>query len=115
MRQGKPARNRASRSGVVLYGLALAAILSWALFPVAAVALSSAIAAMAGCTLDESGAHPCTVLGREAGGWLVTLFTLGWLALVTLPTGAAALLLWCAVVAVHLLVLLWRRRGTGRS
>lgn len=115
MQQVSSARQTRPRSMVGLYAIALAAILIWALFPVAAIALSSAIAEMAGCTLNEAGAHPCIVLGHDIGGWLVTLFTLGWLGIVTLPTGAIALALWCVMAVGHAAVWLWQRRKGSPS
>lgn len=83
----------------------LAAVL-WVLFtfgPLLGVLVASAVANAHGCRLDESGAHPCVVAGRDVGGLLAGLFVLGWLMLVTLPVGAligvAGVVVWLARLA----------------
>lgn len=62
--------------------------------PIICVLIASGIAGHYNCVLDESGAHPCMVGGRDIGGTLVTLFVTGWLMLLTLPTGGTALLIY---------------------
>lgn len=75
----------------------------WVLFtfgPLLGVLLAPAVATAHGCRLDESGAHPCVVAGRDVGGLLAVLFVLGQVMLVTLPVGAmvgvAGVVLWQA-------------------
>lgn len=53
-----------------------------------------------GCQLDEGSAHPCIVLGRDRGDRHYILFVLGWLGLITLPTGAIALVVFSVVVLI---------------
>lgn len=88
---------------------ALAVILAFALFPVASVVASSALADAAACRLDEADSHPCIIFGADWGDVLSTVFVLGWLGLVTLPLGAAALLAW--LVGATALWLKGRRGG----
>jgi nitrate reductase NapE component len=90
------------------YLLALFAILVFALWPVATVALSSWLAQANGCMLDEGNVHPCMIGGSDWGPALYTMFVLGWFMLATVPIGAFALAAWLLVIVVHYLV--WRRR-----
>ena len=53
--------------------------------------IASAIAAGAGCQLDEGGVNSCVVFGMDIGGLLAGLFVMGWFGLITLPTGFLAL------------------------
>lgn len=62
----------------------------WGLFtfgPLLSAFLASWIAELNGCQVNEGGAYPCLVAGRDIGGTLAFLFTLGWLALITIPVG----------------------------
>jgi hypothetical protein len=52
------------------------------------------IGELLGCTVNEAGAHPCTLLGVDIGTILGLLFVFGWLALITLPLGAFLILVW---------------------
>jgi hypothetical protein len=49
--------------------------------------------------LDESGVHPCPCLGVDVGEPLTVLFVMGWLALITLPTGLLAMFAFLIVMA----------------
>lgn len=52
------------------------------------------IGELLGCTVNEAGAHPCTVLGVNIGEILSIPFVFGWVALITLPLGAFLILEW---------------------
>ena len=54
-----------------------------------------------GCQVDEANAHPCMVLGHDIGGLLYDLGVMGWLMLVTIPTGAFALLIFTLVLVAN--------------
>ncbi len=87
----------------------LAAIVLFALLPIISVMASSGIAALGDCQLNEARTHPCVIVGVDVGGLLTFMFITGWLALMTVPIGAVALLVWLAVAIV--LVLRARRMG----
>ena len=76
------------------------------LVPVVSVALSSALASAAGCTLNEVSAHPCLILGRDWGDALQSMFVMGWLMLITVPAGAFGLV----VLVIGLVRLIAGRR-----
>ncbi|WP_398484782.1 hypothetical protein [Tardiphaga sp.] len=87
----------------------LVAIVLFALLPIISVMASSGIAALGDCQLNEARAHPCEIIGVDVGGLLAFMFVAGWLALMTVPIGAVALLVWLAVAIV--LALRARRMG----
>ncbi len=72
--------------------------------PIIAVLLSTAIASLGGCRLDEASAHPCVVAGFDIGEALSAMFITGWLAVGTLPLLGMAALVWAAVELGHLFV-----------
>jgi hypothetical protein len=91
---------------------ALIAILLFALLPIISVMVSSGIASLASCQLNEAASHSCVVLGVDIGGLLTLMFVAGWLALATVPAGGAALLIWILIA----IVLVFRaRRAKGRA
>jgi hypothetical protein len=55
--------------------------------PLLSVAISSAVAHYCGCELNEGTSNPCQLWGVEIGDALYNLFVIGWLSLVTIPTG----------------------------
>jgi hypothetical protein len=69
-------------------------------FPVICVMASSTFARTLGCTLNEGDVHPCPFLGVDLGGALYALFVSGWFGLLTIPLGAALLLMWLAAAIV---------------
>ncbi|WJH39875.1 hypothetical protein N7E02_24720 [Aliirhizobium terrae] len=69
---------------------------------------AGAIADAAGCQLDESRTYPCVIGGTDYGETLYGLGVLGWLMLITIPYGAAALGLWLIILVVHLIVRFYR-------
>ncbi|HEX9952225.1 MAG TPA: hypothetical protein VGB53_10680 [Rubricoccaceae bacterium] len=91
-------RNR--RSPVV--GLLL---LAFMLLPLGGVMAAGGLANLWGCTVDESGSHPCLVGGGDMGDFLLELFVSGWFMLLTMPAGAILLLAWLVFLLVG------RRRG----
>jgi hypothetical protein len=66
-------------------------LILYTLAPVLSVLISSGIAMALGAQLDEANNHPAYLLGVDIGGLLSVMFVLGWLALVTIPTGLIAL------------------------
>jgi hypothetical protein len=92
------------RSLISIYGVSLAAILLFATFPLISALGAGAIADAAGCQLDESRTYPCVIGGTDYGETLYALGVLGWLGLITIPYGAAALGLWLIILVVHLIV-----------
>lgn len=89
------------------YAASLVLILVLALAPIASVLLASLLGRLNGCRLDEANAYPCIILGADWGDVLAGMFVLGWLMLATLPLGAMALLVWLAILLIHL----FRRRN----
>jgi hypothetical protein len=59
--------------------------------PILCVVAASLLAGALNCRLDESGVHPCLCMGVDIGGLLYPLFVMGWLALITFPTGPLAM------------------------
>ena len=78
-------------------------ILLFAVLPLIAALSAGAVAHALGCPLDEGGVHPCPFLGMDFGELLYSLGVLGWLSLLTIPIGAALLLIWL-IAAVVLVV-----------
>jgi hypothetical protein len=67
------------------------------LAPVLSVLIAASVASLTGAALDEGNAHPCFVLGSDIGELLYAMFVFGWLGLITLPTGALAILIFSFV------------------
>jgi hypothetical protein len=88
--------------------LSLSAIVLAASAPVLSIYASSSIAGAYDCRLNENSAHSCMVGGMDLGELLANMFVLGWLALVTVPLGALALLIWTVVAAIQF----FRRKAT---
>ena len=87
-------------------------ILVIAMLPMISVSLTYAIASALGCSVNEGGATPCPFMGVDLGETLVTMMVLGWLGLVTLPVGGAALAIWLAAWIGRRV---WRRRQFGQG
>lgn len=90
-----------------VYGLALLAIVVFALLPVASVFLTYLIAEANNCQVNEAYVQPCVVLGIDLGGLLYGMGVMGWLMLVTLPLGGGALIVWLVMLVIHYLAW-WR-------
>jgi hypothetical protein len=78
----------------------LALILLFGAAPVISVLIAATVANVQGCQLDEGNVHPCVVLGADLGGLLYGMGVLGWMALMTVPMAALALLAWLAAAIV---------------
>ena len=81
----------------IVYGV----IVSWTAFPLVCALIATLVAAICGCTLNETAAAPCVVFGVDLGKTLYTLGVMGWLGVVTLPTGGAALVLYTIFVVAQ--------------
>jgi hypothetical protein len=89
----------------IVYGI----LVSWTIFPVVCVLVVIAISTIFGCQVNEGSPMPCLVFGVEIGKTLYTLGVMGWLGIVTLPTGGLALIVYT------LLVFFWPRiSGRGK-
>jgi hypothetical protein len=85
---------------VLVLGIAICAA------PLLSVIWAEAFARRHGCTLHEGFTNPCVVNGHDWGDTLYTAFVAGWLMLLTLPVGAALLLVLIITGGLHM----WRRR-----
>ena len=83
----------------IVYGI----IVSWTIFPVVCVLIVFAVAPIVGCEVNEGSPTPCLVFGVDIGKILYTLGVMGWLGVVTLPTGGLAL------AAYTLFAIFWPR------
>jgi hypothetical protein len=72
---------------LVIFGL----IVLWTASPMVSVLIASGVASAFGCELDEGNVHQCFAFGHDIGNFLSTMFVMGWLFLVTIPTGLVAL------------------------
>ena len=87
---------RSTRNAIV-FGV----ILSWAVFPLLCVLLAAAVSTICGCSINEGSPTPCLVFGTDIGKPLYILGVMGWLSIVTLPTGAIALLVYLAFLMIE--------------
>lgn len=78
--------------------------------PVLSAFAAGFIADAAGCVLNEGGSHPCLIGGVDFGDTLTVMFMAHWLALMTLPVAALALVVWLVALVVTLIV---RRRRSA--
>lgn len=76
-----------------------------ALLPFLSILTTALLAGVLGCEVSDAGAEPCQILGRDAGGLLSGLLTLGGMVQLTIPILMALLLCWFFVEAVA-----WGRR-----
>ena len=93
------------RGAVLVYGI----IALWMFLPFIPVVVAGAIASACGCQLDEGSAHPCILFGRDIGGALYQMGVMGWLCLITFPTGLLALAAFTAGIRAG------RNRAAGQS
>ena len=77
------------------------AILSWTIFPLLGVLFAAIVSAVCGCSINEGSPTPCFVFGIDIGRPLYILGVMGWLSIVTLPTGALALLICLAFLMIE--------------
>ena len=102
-----------SRIRTVLVIIIFLLILAWTVWPVALVAVAGNIASANDCQLDEGSVHPCIVNGRDMGEQLYGMGLMGWLMLVTIPTGLLALAAYGAILLAVWLVRRARRRNSN--
>jgi hypothetical protein len=76
-------------------------ILSWTVFPLICVLLAATVSVVCGCSINEGSPIPCLVFGTDIGKPLYILGVMGWLSIVTLPTGAIALLIYLAFLMIE--------------
>ena len=88
-------------------------ILSWTIFPLVCVLLAAIVSAICGCSIYEGSPTPCLVFGTDIGKPLYILGVMGWLSIVTLPSGAVALLMYLAFLMIERSVAA-KRRGPAR-
>ena len=60
--------------------------------------VASVIAMACGCKVDEGGAHPCVVFGKDIGYALHIMCCMGLIAIGTFPCGLIALVLFAGFV-----------------
>jgi hypothetical protein len=84
-----------------VYWVALAVIVLLAALPVISVVIAGTIADANGCRVDEGSVHPCLVGGTDLGELLYTLGVLGWLMLLSIPAGIAAIGVWAVILLAH--------------
>jgi hypothetical protein len=87
---------RSSRNAIV-FGI----ILSWTVFPLICVLIAATVSAVCGCSINEGSPTPCFVFGIDIGKTLYILGVMGWLSIVTLPSGAIALLIYLAFLMIE--------------
>lgn len=92
-----------------IFAILFVAIVLVGIAPVLSAFAASFIADAAGCVLNEGGIHPCLIGGVDFGDTLAVLFMAHWLALMTLPVAALALVVW--LVALVLTLIVRRRRA----
>lgn len=71
------------------------------LLPLALSVGAGELASAAGCTLNEGQEHSCVIWGYDIGSLLLSIFSLGWVAV----TGIGMLLMAAPFVGVAILVL----------
>jgi hypothetical protein len=69
--------------------------------PILSVLTASGVASLAGAKLDEGASHPCIILGHDFGDLLYTMFLFGWFALLTVPSGLLAMLVFTIILLVR--------------
>ncbi|MBV1868457.1 MAG: hypothetical protein KUG69_11215 [Marinosulfonomonas sp.] len=78
--------------------------------PLLGIVWSSWFAGKHGCTLNEANYHPCIVNGTDWGHSLGAAFISGWYGLITIPVGAATLL-----VIATMMVFGWIKKRRNRK
>jgi hypothetical protein len=81
----------------IVYGV----IVSWMVFPIFCVLIVMAASVLSGCAVDEGSPAPCIVFGVDIGRTLYILRAMGWLGIVTLPSGGVALALYTVFVMLE--------------
>jgi hypothetical protein len=76
----------------LLIGYAVIALLTG--WPVVLATTAGVTAWWNGCTLNESGAHPCVVGGRDIGPTLYSMGLTPWFLIALIPLGVIAAIAW---------------------
>ena len=95
----------------IVYGI----FVSWTVFLIVCVLIVGAVSAICGCTVNESSPTPCVVFGVDIGKPLYTLGVMGWLGIVTLPSGGIALALYTVFVVAESMIARRKRRAQSRA
>ena len=82
-KQSSMDREISLRGKVIIYVV----LLLFTFAPILSAMIASAVASCCGARLDESGVHPCVILGVDVGGVLYKMAVAGWFALLTVPVG----------------------------
>ena len=82
----------------LLIGYAI--IILWMILPMISVFAAGAVAEASDCALDEGSSHPCIVSGTDIGDTLYTMFVMGWMFFLTVPTGLVALVVFTGIALV---------------
>ena len=85
-----------TKKAVLIYG----ALILYSGLPLLSALTAGSIAKANGCALNEAGVHPCVIGGKDWGGTLYAMGVMGWLLLITVPSGGLGL----AAYTVFLLV-----------
>lgn len=88
---------------MVRFRIAVAAAALLCLTPLAVSLVAGAVAAVAGCALDEGSAHPCVILGVDWGEALYGMGVAFWFTMFAMPLLMGALLSLGVVEAVRAL------------
>jgi hypothetical protein len=83
-------------------------IVLWMFLPIIPALTADLIGFACGCQVDEGSVHSCIVLGLDIGSSLYSMGVIGWLVLITFPTGIVALVVFSLVVR-------WQSRAAGRD
>lgn len=80
------------------------------LAPLFCMAVAEVIARINGCKLDLVSAHPCIVGGQDIGDTLLTLGSMGYFLMATLPWAMVVVAAWIIIE-----IIAWVRRRAARS
>ncbi|MFC5586689.1 hypothetical protein ACFPOD_16365 [Nitratireductor kimnyeongensis] len=94
------ADGRLNRGAKRIFTVLLVVILVLAALPVLSVAASSILASTYGCTVHEGFSNPCMIAGTDRGDMLYSMFVMGWLGIISLPLGMAALIAWTIALMI---------------
>jgi hypothetical protein len=71
--------------------------------PLLSAWLASAIASGSGSNLNEATVHPCIIWGHDFGGVVYDMFVIFWAALITVPTGILAIVVYSTFLVMKTL------------
>jgi len=82
----------------VIWGYFFIILLS--LFPVLLAMLAGGIGGSMGCNINEAGTDECIRAGIHFGTLLNGMVVIGWLAILTVPAGVIAFIMW-TIIVIH--------------